>query len=75
MSNPGKKDPYEDLYMLPHPDSRTHPRMDPIARAAQFSPFAALTGYEDRIAESAQEYLEQKESEIRYVPFTEGDDI
>lgn len=42
---------YEDILYLPHPTSKTHPRMGARERAAQFSPFAALTGYEDAIQE------------------------
>ena len=34
---------YEDIINLPHHVSRTHPQMAIIDRAAQFSPFAALT--------------------------------
>ena len=45
---------YSDMWELPHPDSRTHPRMSLYERAAQFSPFAALTGYEDVIEESGR---------------------
>ena len=66
-----KKDPYEELYLLPHPESKVHPRMDALSRAAQFSPFAALTGYEERIAESAREYMIEKEGETQYIPFSE----
>ena len=35
---------YDDIIALPHPEPRTHPRMSLHDRAAQFSPFAALTG-------------------------------
>ncbi|MBW3095580.1 hypothetical protein KIH75_09630 [Bifidobacterium sp. 64T4] len=38
---------YDDIIELPHHTSRTHPRMSMHNRAAQFMPFAALTGYED----------------------------
>lgn len=41
---------YDDMLELPHPVSRKHPPMNPISRAAQFSPFAALTGFDDEIA-------------------------
>ena len=37
--------PYEDIVNLPHPTSKKHPRMSMEERAAQFSPFAALTGF------------------------------
>ena len=47
--------PYEDMLDLPHPVSRKHPQMPMAERAAQFSPFAALTGYEEIIEETARE--------------------
>ena len=45
---------YKDMLWLPHPVSATHPRMSLQDRAAQFSPFAALTGYEDALKETAR---------------------
>lgn len=45
---------YEDMLHLPHPVSTTHPRMPLQDRAAQFSPFAALTGYEAALKETAR---------------------
>lgn len=42
---------YVDILFLPHPVSKKHPPMDHSVRAAQFSPFAALTGYEAAIRE------------------------
>lgn len=47
-------DTYDDILYLPHPTSMTHPRMSRQDRAAQFSPFAALTGYEDTVKETAR---------------------
>ena len=38
---------YDDIINLPHHQSRKHPHMSRHQRAAQFMPFAALTGYED----------------------------
>ena len=46
--------PYEDIIHLPHPTSEKHPRMPMKNRAAQLSPFAALTGYEAIIKETAR---------------------
>ena len=46
---------YEDIIHLPHPDSKHHPRMSRQARAAQFAPFAALTGFEDATQETARQ--------------------
>lgn len=40
---------YDDILNLPHPTSATHPQMDRAARAAQFAPFAALTGHREAI--------------------------
>lgn len=45
---------YEDLLHLPRPVSSKRAAMAMTARAAQFSPFAALTGYEDVIEETGR---------------------
>ncbi len=45
---------YEDILYLPHPVSEKRVRMPQIDRAAQFSPFAALTGYDAAVAETAR---------------------
>ncbi len=45
---------YDDLLHLPHPTSAKHPRMPLHDRAAQFAPFAALTGYGDTLLETAR---------------------
>ena len=52
----GNRDPhrYDDIIHLPHPTSSRHPRMPLCDRAAQFSPFAALTGHEAAIRETAR---------------------
>lgn len=46
--------PYDDILHLPHPTSKRHPRMPIVDRAAQFSPFAALTGHKAAIEETAR---------------------
>lgn len=46
--------PYCDIVDLPHHVSTVHPQMDMLKRAAQFAPFAALTGYDAAIEESAR---------------------
>ena len=53
---PGGEDPhrYEDMLLLPHHQSAVRPHMSMRDRAAQFSPFAALTGYEEVIDETAR---------------------
>lgn len=45
---------YDDLLSLPHHTSKTRPRMSRHDRAAQFAPFAALTGYEAVVKEAAR---------------------
>ena len=45
---------YDDIINLPHPTSARHPRMPMADRAAQFSPFAALSGHGDAIRETAR---------------------
>ncbi len=55
-----EKFPYEDLLHFPYPNpeiERDFP--DKVLRAAQFAPFAALTGYDDAVAETAR-LTEQK---------------
>ena len=46
--------PYVDIINLPHHQSAIHLHMSSYDRAAQFSPFAALTGYEDAVTETAR---------------------
>ena len=45
---------YDDIINLPHHQSPTRPHMPNHDRAAQFSPFAALTGHEDAVRETAR---------------------
>lgn len=45
---------YSDIINLPHPNPQNHIRMSISARAAQFAPFAALTGHSDAIIETAR---------------------
>lgn len=45
-------DGYNDIINLPHHVSTKHPRMKMIDRAAQFSPFAALTGHGAAVSET-----------------------
>lgn len=52
---------YEDIINLPHPTSKKHPRMSRQNRAAQFSPFAALTGYDAEIRELARQTEKKKQ--------------
>ena len=45
---------YADIIHLPHPVSTRHAAMSKLDRAAQFAPFAALTGYDAELAETAR---------------------
>ena len=45
---------YDDIINLPHHVSSKRPQMSMLDRAAQFSPFAALTGYDDAIQETGR---------------------
>lgn len=45
---------YDNIINLPHHVSEKHPQLSKEARAAQFSPFAALTGFEDEIKETSR---------------------
>ena len=61
---------YDDIIDLPHPTSQNHPRRSLYDRAAQFSPFAALTGHHAAIAETGRltdQRIELDESEIARV--------
>ncbi len=53
---------YADIINMPHHISLNRPRMSDIDRAAQFSPFAALTGYDSTVAEAGR--LTSKKCEI-----------
>ena len=68
---------YDDIINLPHHVSKTRPRMSLYDRAAQFASFAALTGHEDAIEETARrtdnmvemdEYaMDDIDNELRYI--------
>jgi len=45
---------YKDIINKEHSTSKTHPRMAMSNRAAQFSPFAALSGYEEAVREEGR---------------------
>ena len=62
-------DKYADIINLPHHVSKRRPQMEIINRAAQFSPFAALKGYEEAIEEKqklAEENVDPLEREQWY---------
>ena len=51
---------YDDIINLPHHVSKVHPQMSMMNRAAQFAPFAALTGHNAAIDEAARIFEEEK---------------
>ena len=59
--NEHAEDKYKAIINLPHHVSKTHPQMSRLERAAQFSPFAALSGYESAIEEAARKAEERTE--------------
>ena len=66
---------YDDIIHLPHFVSKDRPHMSPYDRAAQFAPFAALTGYGDTIREAERltdpfRELSETEKEILDMKFS-----
>ena len=60
-------DKYKDIIYLPHKQSTKRPHMSLLDRAAQFAPFAALTGYDDAVKETARltdEKIEMSEENL-----------
>lgn len=71
---------YDDMINLPRPEP-ARARMGGLERAAQFAPFAALTGYDEAVGETARlvdekielsederEYLDEQTKKIREIP-------
>ena len=56
---------YADIIDLPHHQSKTRPQMARSDRAAQFAPFAALTGHEEAIEETAKRNCEFWDDEYK----------
>ena len=54
---------YDDIITLPHHVAGVHPPVPRRGRAAQLSSFAALTGYEAVVAETAREFGESEAGE------------
>lgn len=63
---------YDDIINLPHHQSRRHAHMALSGRAAQFMPFAALTGYDDIIKQTATHSNEAVERANTPVNLAEG---
>ncbi len=54
-------DEYDDIIHLPHYEPKRHPRMSMWSRAAQFAPFAAVSGHHAAIEEADRKNLEEYE--------------
>lgn len=70
MNNESGKNKYADIFDLPHHQSATRKHMSLYDRAAQFSPFAALSGYDDMVKEEARHTdheIELSENEIEII--------
>lgn len=52
------KKQYEDIIYKEHPVSKKHPTMSLRDRAAQFAPFAALSGHKEALQEEIKKYDE-----------------
>lgn len=63
---------YDDIINLPHHISNKHPQMSLYARSAQFAPFAALTGYEEAVKETARETNERIDIEDELKSILDG---
>ena len=69
-----KSGKYGSIINHPHHVSKKHPQMSLIDRAAQFSPFAALTGYDTAVRETARLAEERVERENAPVPLEDDQD-
>ncbi|MCR5278042.1 MAG: hypothetical protein K6E19_01245 [Lachnospiraceae bacterium] len=61
---------YSDIIDHPHYKSPTRPAMSMEGRAAQFAPFAALTGYDEAIMQTARQVMETADQTV-YEPVSE----
>lgn len=59
-------DKYGDILELAPPEVSSHPRMSIQDRAAQFAPFAALTGHKEAIDETSRLMEEEMNSDLHY---------
>lgn len=72
MNDKGYYGPYADIIDSPRHVSLTHPHMATEDRAAQFSPFAALVGYDDAVKQAAIEAFNQVVAENTNEKFEES---
>lgn len=58
---------YDDMIHLPHHVSAKYPQMPVQDRAAQFAPFAALTGHEEVIKETEKQHVSDDMEFVEYI--------
>ena len=63
-----KDDRYDDIINLPWTGSKRLSRMPMAERAAQFAPFAALTGFGQVIDATAEEHVSNEENAVIWIP-------
>ncbi len=63
---------YDEIINHPHYEPKNHPRMSREMRAAQFAPYAALTGYAEAIKKTAKFAEMRKAPGARIMHGTEG---
>ena len=68
MKNRAFNDNYEDIIDLPHHVSLSSTQMSIYDRAAQYSPFAALTGHNEAVKETERKNEERVAAEITKLP-------
>lgn len=68
---PTAREQYADLIERPHHASQKHPQMSLRDRAAQFAPFAALSGYDSVIDKTAQRVMSEKEDNKMFAFFAQ----
>lgn len=60
------REKYKDIIDMPHHVSETHPQMSMQARAGQFAPFAALTGYDESVAKQSVISAEENDKSVYF---------
>ncbi|MBO7403134.1 MAG: hypothetical protein J6U10_09110 [Lachnospiraceae bacterium] len=63
---------YSDIIDLERPVSKKHPPMSLEARAAQFAPFAALTGLDEMMDETAENERDRVANELMHEKYEDG---
>lgn len=64
---------YDDIISLPHPNPKGRQRMSLEQRAAQFAPFAALSGFVEAIEKTRREAQEKNEVQEDDANFSKND--